>query len=949
MLATPVFQLQPALDANFKITAVDYCDGKLYVGDENGVVHKFLVKTDQPNIIPSTKDAPTVKLSKGKVQGIKHLQYVNQILVHTDKQLYLLDGETLLKLQEIVNANQKDCEMFALDEDPQTSQRTIARLLVLRSDSKIVFYDHEKHDKGLFTVKSDNTKLTMKPTAIAWYNRNIFIGFEKKSYQVLDFETRRFKDIEIFKDFVVLKHLIKIISDEETLLLGHADCFIPINTNTCDKLDQNTIQGMPKIAGISVLDPYIVVLGENKIQIFNKLYIRNRSRLLQDLTFETSGSNVGKAITVTSNKLFFATTTKVYYLSPIPYDQQIIKCLLEGRVEDAFMIFDQYVPEGDPERQRKLDALKIDAAWVHFKDLKFRETENIIQDLNYDIKEFLALFLNYIPNKVFFDSKSILTISLFLEDARKRPSADNELKKDPTKAIKTAREFLSRILENRRKYLLDNYGKNLKEYPEFISSESFSPFKDEIRQGKVSKLTVEEHLEIIDYALLRLNLDLQREDQLNNLLSKTLFCGNYYKDLEHYFKEEQRPSDAIQAKFYEQFGRYKEALEKWSESLSLTDKSKVDRACEEIIRILTTKTYVFKEAREKEVLFEYLTKVLLKNTNYARKFFLDIDEKSISPESIEKFLTKRWGETSYLKEIFYEVLVNEKKIEDERFHTTLASHYLKCIFEARKKDQKLIDYKREPQKDLKLSDYLKKFHNFLRDPSARYSPEAILVQIKDSWLLDDEIYLYGVIKQHNEALNKLLDLGRFSEAEKYCADKQERLLTKLFELYIRKYDECSENLRHKPGDQKCISDKEDVVKVIHTFLKKYAAHPQLDPATVIDKIPDDWDLWENKSDSGVYSFLFYSLSSTLHAKRNAKVAKYLSELDSLDTQYKLLKAQSAHVTITSNRRCALCNKAIGRAVFVVYPNGVIAHLTCSQDKLTVCPVTKQNFEKTFSG
>ncbi len=248
-------------------------------------------------------------------------------------------------------------------------------------------------------------------------------------------------------------------------------------------------------------------------------------------------------------------------------------------------------------------------------------------------------------------------------------------------------------------------------------------------------------------------------------------------------------------------------------------------------------------------------------------------------------------------------------------------------------------------------------NKFLRDPTARYTPESILSQIKDSWLIEEEIYLYGVIKHHNEALTKMLNLQMYNEAEQYCVEKQERLLTKLFRLYIKKYNEYNEYLRMTPDDDKVKVESTNIKKVISRFLKKYASHSQLDPAAVVNEIPDDWTLVKEENDGiddeedddGVFSFLFYSLSYTLHSKRNAKVAKYLSELDHLDTQYKLLKAQSAHVTINSSRKCALCNKVIGRAMFVVYPNGVITHHTCSQDKFTICPVTKQNFEKTFSG
>lgn len=121
--------------------------------------------------------------------------------------------------------------------------------------------------------------------------------------------------------------------------------------------------------------------------------------------------------------------------------------------------------------------------------------------------------------------------------------------------------------------------------------------------------------------------------------------------------------------------------------------------------------------------------------------------------------------------MFYEVLINEKKVEEERFHTTLAKHYVKCIFEIRSSDQGYMDENTRQNWGAKLNDYLKKFHKFLREPHARYMPETVLHEIRGSWLLEDEIYLYGKIKNHNEALNKLLDLKLYDMAEQYCASK----------------------------------------------------------------------------------------------------------------------------------------------------------------------------------
>jgi len=46
MLVTKVFDPTLAFDANYKISAIDYADGRLYLGDENGVVRKYVVKTE---------------------------------------------------------------------------------------------------------------------------------------------------------------------------------------------------------------------------------------------------------------------------------------------------------------------------------------------------------------------------------------------------------------------------------------------------------------------------------------------------------------------------------------------------------------------------------------------------------------------------------------------------------------------------------------------------------------------------------------------------------------------------------------------------------------------------------------------------------------------------------------------------------------------------------------
>jgi hypothetical protein len=117
---------------------------------------------------------------------------------------------------------------------------------------------------------------------------------------------------------------------------------------------------------MNVIHPYIILLSESQVFVYNKLEVKNRpSRLLQELTFDSKGGSTGgRGISSNSDQVFFAGQTKVFYLSPIPYEVQINRCLNEGKVDDAFMVLDQYISEDHPDRTKKLDQLKIDAAWV---------------------------------------------------------------------------------------------------------------------------------------------------------------------------------------------------------------------------------------------------------------------------------------------------------------------------------------------------------------------------------------------------------------------------------------------------------------------------------------------------------------------------------------------------------------------------------------------------------
>ena len=163
----------------------------------------------------------------------------------------------------------------------------------------------------------------------------------------------------------------------------------------------------------------------------------------------------------------------------------------------------------------------------------------------------------------------------------------------------------------------------------------------------------------------------------------------------------------------------------------------------------------------------------------------------------------------------------------------------------------------------------------------------------------------------------------------------ENLLTYLYKEYIDAYNSYPE------GDKQ----KATMLRRINILIMKYSTHYELNSATVLENMPDDWLL----SQPEVLSFITQSVSKSDFVKKNMKCKKQLGEHDLQNSRYRLAKAERAWVRITERDKCSICNKNIRETVFDVYPNGVIVDHTCmNKNSSNICPVTGQDFLKTFN-
>jgi hypothetical protein len=101
-----------------------------------------------------------------------------------------------------------------------------------------------------------------------------------------------------------------------------------------------------------------------------------------------------------------------------------------------------------------------------------------------------------------------------------------------------------------------------------------------------------------------------------------------------------------------------------------------------------------------------------------------------------------------------------------------------------------------------------------------------------------------------DALEIFIDNEEFEEAETFCENNNEGtgLLTKLLEIYFKKYKECQ--------DEAMLSKKADEWRNrALNLMRKHSSNDNLDALEVLDMIPEDWDLRSPQYDMVASSFL----------------------------------------------------------------------------------------------
>jgi hypothetical protein len=895
-----------------KVSSIDCVDNYIVLGDEKGNIYSYETKQNGEMTLNHCQ-----AVIKGKpIDQVKCLPHLNLAYVLANG---VLHGYTIPKLDmkfKFENKNVGTVHKVVLNEAPGCQNQ----LLIVNKKRMVRFFEYNNEISKLIEMKLEELHVYELPEIIEWYGN--WLGYVNK---------KKFFLVNII-DSVTLP-LDPEVTNAKALdgswLIYTNSIGIFMEQNAPKQQNPITFSTKPIIA-LGTYKNYIIALHDSLVAVYDS----NDSSQVQEIQLEHG--SVGKFLVMGQKRIFYLVSSfsdkkdinayQICELKELAYEKQIFKLLNESKIEEALNILNNNISSSNEEKPKKLEQFFIDCSWACLKKCEFEKGYQYGKLANFNPIEFLYLF------------KTILNVKIFHEELKTATLPSIEaLTNQREDSINDALTMLSNLLQDKRNLILSSYDmqKDGLKNMYFITSENslINLNKYEFRVSMI--------LEILNTYILKVYARKKESiKKIADIIEHDNFSCNW-EDLESFlFAENSDTSKITLAYLNERKMKYEDALKTWQEYGNKVESNAAQsrEACERTKILL-------KKANDKRLFHDYIQWMLVRYPNAAFELFLSTE---IVP--VEYFFSTIIGSVEKnnsnlnLKEKFLEFYIASGNAS-ERYHSILAETYIEKLFKLKKNDSPY-----DPAHvDGNLKAYLEKFDKLLRT-SNYYNKGHILDRIKNSWLMDQEIYLFGKLDLHKDALLKLISVGvdnkDFEKVESYCSEmvnSKPEIIADLFKLLSESYNNNMNQLKtaRNETDRKNYENLSEIYKnEMLNCLKKFADNNLLDPFVVLNQIPVDWLL----SDEALYNYLTKILKDYTHMSNKYKIARNLSETAVLYKEKELIESKDKSITIGNDSYCELCRKKVNTAMFSVYPNMKVYHPKCAANP-NVCPVTRTDFTK----
>jgi len=202
-----------------------------------------------------------------------------------------------------------------------------------------------------------------------------------------------------------------------------------------------------------------------------------------------------------------------------------------------------------------------------------------MKEIDFDVRELITLYPEYLSISNQQSMKPQKTMSLFIaEKLQEKQLKKDESERETQESKKRAKLFLKEVLEFKRdKFIAEASKQHLKEklhYQTSKYSQSGVKFQD---------ATLEEILEMVDYALIKWYLEGGVYKNLEEFLSSTprIYCTGLYSDFDNDLRSNKlREWATLVPRLYAAFGKLDLALDGWQKVSEMRDEVKAQVACE---------------------------------------------------------------------------------------------------------------------------------------------------------------------------------------------------------------------------------------------------------------------------------------------------------------------------------------------------------------------------------
>eukprot|EP00340_Litonotus_pictus_P002362 CAMPEP_0170516912 /NCGR_PEP_ID=MMETSP0209-20121228/3036_1 /TAXON_ID=665100 ORGANISM="Litonotus pictus, Strain P1" /NCGR_SAMPLE_ID=MMETSP0209 /ASSEMBLY_ACC=CAM_ASM_000301 /LENGTH=700 /DNA_ID=CAMNT_0010802007 /DNA_START=376 /DNA_END=2475 /DNA_ORIENTATION=- len=699
---------------------------------------------------------------------------------------------------------------------------------------KYMEYNHEM--RKFIDSKYDESFCPELPDLVEWYKDWILILAKKKSV----FISTAGKKINLDNGDMIT--YAKSVGNSWVMYMGGTGIFMDKN----NPLPQNTIDfGYKPLICIMNFKNFVISLHDSILKVFDG----SDSANIQDVQFDHGG--VGRFISVNSKHVLYLVQNfsnnnpgnfLLFELKELAFEKQVSKLLTEEKHEDAMGILNNNISSSDEDKPKVLEKIFLDSAWVYLKNGNFIKALQHFKLTNYDPTSLIFLFQN--------------ELKIPMQDPAMKKYIDNQknsiemITANNQDLIKEGLSMLCELLLSKRNFFLGLFlqtysGGDLNKALQSNLKIQFTQSEHALLNMSSFEMPFLKHLCLINTVVIKIMiLSKYKYTHIKEVIDSENFYWNQ-EDLNSFLNNCESSNEAklATAYIYERKENWESALRIWQEfgQKRESDLELSIEAYERTKKILTS-------TKDKDLFKEFISWPLSKFTEQTFQLYLNTE---IIP--IEYFYTSIIGVIDKnnpdlnLKEKFLEFYIGSG-CSNERYHTMVCDLYIDKLFRLKKPNLEYADPSTFEGATKQVYD---KLNNIVRS-SVYYNKLHVLEKVRDSWMMDLEVYLYSQSNMHTEAISKLIAIGcsedNFEKVEKYCLDvstnSKTELYGEMFKMLTSQYEICVKGLSNCKTDK----DKVTVQKQIDTFkkqmlsvLKKYGDNTnKLDVFLVLECLPGDW-------------------------------------------------------------------------------------------------------------